>query len=140
MVDAQDYPIVSGYKWYTLNRKGRYHAVAYDRKTGKKVYMHRLLMPNVKLVDHKDGDGLNNRRHNLRPSTKQLNALNCKPRPHSSKYHGVTKHPDGGWVVNFYLNRKNHYCGYFKTEEEAYQARLEAEKKYLPNYALEATR
>jgi len=81
LVDDADYEGLSKIKWCatlcsyayrqgTVKPKDKYYA-----KNGKYGYMHRMLMnyPDGMVVDHIDGDGLNNRRENLRIITTRQN-------------------------------------------------------------------
>lgn len=80
VIDAADVPLVEGWNWYAC--VGKYgHAYAYRaiKRDGKhrSAPMHRQIMgPSERLVDHIDGDGLNNRRSNLRLATPQQNIVN----------------------------------------------------------------
>lgn len=94
-VDEQDVSTVAPYSWRSeRNRRTRY-AVAWLRVSGKqvKIYMHRLILgsPRGALTDHRDGDGLNNRRVNLRACSHKQNGANSKARGQgSSKFKGVS--------------------------------------------------
>jgi hypothetical protein len=89
-------------------------------------YMHRVILdvaePRV-LVDHINGDKLDNRRENLRFATTAENAQNRHRRQStnpSSVYRGVTFHGEKGkWVARARLNGKLHHLGYFSDEHEA---------------------
>jgi hypothetical protein len=87
LVDAADYPALTSYRWQILRQcrdgytKKYVVTYLYDKSDWRKrttVYLHRLLMqPGDGLViDHINGDGLDNRRLNLRVVTKSQNALN----------------------------------------------------------------
>jgi hypothetical protein len=87
MVDAEDFEELSKYKWSLA--RGRY---AVRREKGKTILMHRVIMkpPDGMVVDHFDGNGLNNRRSNLRICTPQQNNYNSRPRGGSSAFKGVS--------------------------------------------------
>lgn len=55
----------------------------------KMFYMHRLIQPGVELVDHKDGNGLNNQRSNIRAATKKTNSQNRQVVRGKSPHKGV---------------------------------------------------
>ena len=81
---------------------------------------------------------LNNTKENLRIVTQQQNLMNKnkQKRKCSSKYIGVSyKTKRNKWEATIGINGKNKFLGQFNTEIEAYQARLEAEKKYFGEYA-----
>jgi hypothetical protein len=84
VVDDQDYDYLIKWNWYVLKTAyGRnFYAIAYDKNAKNRiVYMHRIIMkPESKLVvDHIDGDGLNNLRSNLRICTQRENAIAAIP-------------------------------------------------------------
>jgi len=90
--------------------------------------MHRFLLspPEDKWVDHIDGDGLNNRRSNLRLVSPSQNGHNRKTR-------GYIKRPNG-FQAYITINRKWIHLGLFSTEEEAHQAHMKAKMEYLKMY------
>ena len=93
IVDEEDLPLVSPYRWW-VDSDG-YAAATSD---GRKIFMHRLLLnpPNGLETDHFDGDGLNNRRANLRIVTPAQNAQNrSSDRDSTSRYRGVS------WIPHF---------------------------------------
>jgi hypothetical protein len=104
IVDQGDLVKVAGINWTAL-KKGK---VWYARGSfeGRKVYMHRLLLEGVALVDHIDGNGLNNRKANLRPSCKQRNGLN---------HHGHRDNKSGYVGVSFDKSR-NRYEAYISVD------------------------
>jgi hypothetical protein len=129
IVDACDYKKLSKYRWYPYRTRHRVYAVAHP--DGKTVYMHRLIMRPRKgyVVDHIDGNGLNNRRCNLRVCTHQQNLANMGPRG-SSRFAGVRRHK-GRWQAQITCRGKFHYLGLFDDEVEA--ARVRDRKAYELN-------
>lgn len=79
--------------------------------------MHQLLLPGVEEVDHISGDGLDNRRLNIRAATRQGNAANIGPqRNNASGFKGVVWQPDRGkWAA--YSRRR--FLGRFVSPIEA---------------------
>lgn len=121
-VDADDYEMLSEYRWYiTGNGSNNYAAQSRD---GRMVYMHRLLMqpPKGYVVDHIDGNGLNNRRCNLRVCTPAQNMTNKAPRGGTSKFTGVYRCRKK-WVAQVSCRGTYHYVGLFDDEVEAAKAR-----------------
>lgn len=84
------------------------------------------------LVDHEDGDTLNDRIGNLRDVTSATNSKNM--RMHPSNKSGVTgvfwSDRLGKWVAGIMANRKAQYLGVFTSLEEATAVRKSAEIKY----------
>jgi hypothetical protein len=100
LVDDEDYHLVAGLDWHE-NRKPRSHttyAATSVRAAGggtRTVHMHRLVMrlgdDDPRIIDHRDGNGLNNTRENLRFATHQQNMMNFPLRRDStSLYKGVS--------------------------------------------------
>lgn len=90
-----------------------------------RVFMHDLIM-NPKTgeeVDHVDGNGLNNRRNNLRNVTRQQQCFNRSLQPNDSGYKGVSrKHYKllgDRWHAHITLNRKQIHIGTFDSKEDA---------------------
>jgi hypothetical protein len=124
IVDAEDYEEVSQYKWSAhINGANRY-AVRCNK--GKRLAMHRFIMkpPKGMVVDHIDGNGLNNRRSNLRICTAQQNQCNRKPRGRTSRFKGVRYRKEQGKYVAAIMSRGELiHIGCFDDEEEAAHAR-----------------
>lgn len=77
-LDEADLPILNGMNWHA-DKRGKTFYVR-GRKSGVSkggVYLHNLLMGGR--TDHRDGDGLNNRKNNLRRCTQDQNTLNRGP-------------------------------------------------------------
>lgn len=85
-VDRQDFEALSKFSWViTISNRGKhFYATRLERQpdgTTKRIRMHRQLLgvtDPTQYVDHKDGDTLNNQRHNLRITTPAQNCHNCK--------------------------------------------------------------
>jgi len=126
-VDDEDYQRFSQYKWHTYKNRNTYYAVRNvwqkDGKT-RSILMHREILGlkhgDSRKTDHKDGDGLNNRRCNLRICTNRQNCRNCHAIWGTSKYRGVywnTK--DKRWRAGITYNGKHLHLGSFTIEDEA---------------------
>lgn len=90
-------------------------------KKAKRYYLHRLLMAsNPRLVvDHKNGNPLDNRTRNLRLATVSQNGANVpKLSTNKSGLKGVVKHGDR-FRAYIHKNRKTKYLGTFDTAKEA---------------------
>lgn len=127
-IDRADLPLVEKYNWRTHNtafNKHNYYAVT--DINGVVVFIHRLILgiTDRKItVDHINGDGLNNRRDNLRVCSSAENARNQKVNANSkSGLKGVCLHSDEKkWVATIGFNSKHIYIGRFATKEEAAHA------------------
>jgi hypothetical protein len=75
LVDSCDAHLVRQYRWHPGGTKNHYAITAIN---GKNTYMHRLILDAGKgeIVDHIDGNPLNNRRSNLRLVTPSENSAN----------------------------------------------------------------
>jgi len=137
LVDNEDFEFLSKYKWHYL-KSGNEVAVTHLNKK-KKVYMHRLLLnpPKNKLVDHINGNGLDNRRFNLRICTQKENVRNHKIfSTNTSGYTGVHWAKDKKkWQSRIRVNYKRISLGYFKNIIKAAQAYNEAAKEYFGEFA-----
>jgi hypothetical protein len=80
LVDDEDYENVMRFRWYSLFDYNRYRAIRTDSQ--RTIYLHRFILGltffDKKIVDHINGDGLDNRRENLRIVTHRQNILNRK--------------------------------------------------------------
>lgn len=126
VVDAADLPLVEGRKWQAHSRRDRrgFYAVGSNG-----VRLHRLLLgvTDSRIVDHIDGDGLNNRRSNLRAGTQSQNCVNRKrtPGPHPR---GVTP-AKRKWKAYIKYRGKIRHIGLYNTPEEAHAAYLKAARE-----------
>lgn len=126
IVDAGDYDKLAIYKWHASCQNGVWSArrSICQRGTQRDVYMHRVIMdaPAGVEVDHQDGDGLNNRRSNLRLSTRSQNERNKGPRKdNTSGYKGVFR-DQNRWRAALSQDGKTVHLGSFRTPEAAARA------------------
>jgi hypothetical protein len=148
LVCASDFERINQYRWYALNRRTGLWHVCRDVKTvgvKKHIYLHRFLMdaPAGRLVDHKDGDGLNNVRWNLRLADRRQNAQNARSRskPKTSRFRGVCfKKQFGRFEAHIRVVAadgvaRQTYLGRFKSELEAARAYDAAAIKYFGEFA-----
>lgn len=125
--DDVDLPLLSGFRWRSLQRRDfpdRFYVHAWHG--AQHIYMHRLILgaPKGKHVDHRDGDGLNNRRANIRLATPSQNHANRGPDRRrsgkSSRFKGVYwVKRDGNWGATIHVNGKTRALGQYPTEELA---------------------
>lgn len=140
IIDAEDYEAISRFKWQAFWNGYTFYAVR-NVWVGRKrttMYMHRFLLnpPLGFEVDHRDGDGLNNTRANIRLCTKAENQHNKQPQSGSSNYKGVcwcTR--DRIWMAHIKVNRRLLNLGYYHNEEEAALAYNWAATKHFGEFA-----
>lgn len=135
LCNLADWEMLRGYCWSEDRQKG--YARARDVKTQKVVMFHQLVLAlsDGMIPDHINGNRLDNRRCNLRPSTKSQNAMNSKIRiDNKTGYKGIRKLPSGNYYVRIKVNGKEIGLGTFNNIEDAINARQEAEIKYFGEY------
>lgn len=128
LVDDADFEELSKYKWYAERSSNTFYAMRNVRKNFHyvSVRMHKQIMkpPKNKQADHRDHNGLNNQRENLRICTQQQNNMNQRKRVGlSSIYKGVHLYRFGKkWVARIRLNKRTINLGHFKWEADAAKA------------------
>lgn len=121
IIDSQDVPLVAGYRWVILSNSKTGHAYAARYEAGKCFLMHRVILGATAgtFVDHADGDGLNNRRSNIRLATHAQNMVNrIKDRRNKLGIRGVSKEK-GKYRAKITPGGKTVHLGTYKTPEEA---------------------
>lgn len=123
MVDDEDYDELMKHKWYAIYKRNTWYA---ERSVWHmcNIKMHQEIMGNNPLklkVDHKDGDGLNNQRLNLRHCTTAENCMNIPSHKDSfSVYKGIYHRKERDkWVAEITKNGVRIYRKEFATEIEA---------------------
>lgn len=90
LVNDEDFGPLSQYEWTAGWAGTRYYAKRWDVLEQKNIYMHRQILGHpTSMIDHTNGNSLDNRRSNLRFCNHSTNAHNGKMRRGSSKYRGV---------------------------------------------------
>ena len=124
IVDAQDFERLARFKWFANRNSGIFYARRTISINGRKtvILMHRYILglkPGDLQVDHRDGDGLNNTRANLRLATRSENQRNCGKRSkNTSGYKGVSKRRQT-WMVQIGLHGKKYHLGAFSSPIDA---------------------
>lgn len=140
-IDADDYLIVKDYCW-CINSSG--YLVAWDSSTKKLKYLHRLIMgPNFGLViDHMNGDKLDNRKKNLRICTQRENSMNCRLSINNTTgITGVRYYPNvKKWGAYIFVDGEQINLGSYQTKEEAVAERKIAEEKYFGKFSYDNSR
>lgn len=143
LVDDEDYENLAKFKWHA----GQYGKTWYAKrlvwdsklKKGKITRMHHYVMPLREglMVDHINGNGLDNRKSNLRLVTKAQNMMNAGRRRNTGKWGvGVAWHKQNSkWRAYITLSKRQISLGCFDNPEEAQRARREGEKKFFKEFA-----
>jgi len=125
LVDDEDFPFVSRYKWCVAKRGRNFYAVAQIAK-GESVLMHALIMGEKPgcIRDHINGNGLDNRRSNLRFARHAQNMANrSTSKNNKCGFKGVRKHQRcDKFIAEIRKNGKRYYGGLFPTAEDAARA------------------
>lgn len=135
IVDDEDYDRLSKHKWHAMHVVQSWYAIRkLPRQPGKprpSVLMHRQILgiSDQRKIDHRDGDGLNNRRANLRTATDRENSRNRnhKAKGCTSLYKGVYWNNNSRkWMARIHDGKlgpnnkaRGRYLGYFFSERIA---------------------
>ena len=136
-IDAADIELVSPYRWTMLVGKHGHAYAQCSNVCGKQTLMHRLILnaPRGRWVDHEDGDGLNNRRKNIRICTPAQNIANkVVERRNKLGTKGVYKRK-GRFRAVIHSAGKTITLGSFMTENEAAAAYRGAAKALWGEFA-----
>ena len=149
IIDAEDFEKVSSHKWYAYKGYSKFYAGKSQWQPGKKrqklLCMHNFIfgeIPKGMMIDHINGDGLDNRKCNLRIATRSQNRGNARKtvqifgRPTSSKYKGVCWDKNNKkWQVQMKINNKSRHIGQFSDEKEAAKAYNKAAMAHFGEFA-----
>lgn len=140
LVDDEDFDELNKFNWCAHKAGEKFYVV---RNSSRKddprhtIKMHSVIMqtPTGLVTDHKDGNGLNNQKSNLRNCTLSENQMNRgKGKNNTSGFKGVSKHRKK-FQANIGLKGKMISLGHFDTKAEAYEAYVAACKKYHGEFA-----
>jgi hypothetical protein len=132
LVDDDVYEWAKDFKWFAYKSgRGFYAARQASRKEFTKrklIHLHHCVIGfplNKMQVDHKDGNGLNNQRTNLRIVTQRVNGQNLISH-RAGKLVGVSLIRGKYWRATIHVNGEGIHLGYFPTEQEAHEAYMKA--------------
>jgi hypothetical protein len=135
IIDASEVDKVSGHVWHAYVRSHTIYAVRSDYSDGKmqKIGLHRVLAKAEAsdIVDHCNGNGLDNRRSNLRLASAAQNCANRRrARNNTSGAKGVVfVAKEGKFWARIMANGRRVSLGYYGTAEQASAAYQEASKR-----------
>lgn len=146
-VDDEDYEFLMQWRWRGTKSRSTYYATREQTIFGKNrvkkkktVIMHRVLMDAYDLnvqIDHKDRDGLNNQKTNLRLCTQSQNRANTGLfKNNTSGFKGVWYRKERRkWAALLSHNGKKYRLGLFDNPEEAGKAYLKKAKEIYGEFA-----
>lgn len=130
IADLSDTDILKKYSW-CISKTG--YAVANIQGRVRKMHRYIIGEENCigKVIDHKNGNPLDNRRANLRVCTVAENTRNVRAsKSNETGVLGVSKTKNGRFRARIVADGIEHHIGTFDTVEEAVKARNEAENTY----------
>lgn len=147
LVDDEDYEYLNQWKWFAHKFNNIYYADSWRKEeSGKRtmVRMHRVILgaPKNSQVDHRDRDGLNNQRNNIRLCTNAQNMSNREGWGKTTQYKGVycyyEKYKESTYCrIRAFIQHDNKpiSLGIFKTEREAALAYNKKAKELFGEFA-----
>lgn len=140
IVDAADYALVKDFNWYAVKNSGHFYAGRTDPETRRILFLHHVIggrPVDGKETDHRDGDGLNDRRKNLRDATKGQNMAARHKSKNLTGAKGVTLvRKLGKYSVELQKDNKRIRVGLFLTVEEAAAAYDAAALQHFGEFAV----
>lgn len=142
LVDDSDFEKLNKFKWFPDKGGNTFYVVRNSKDSKgkhKKVRMHQEIMktPRGMETDHRDGNGLNNQRKNLRICTKSQNQHNRgKYQCNTSGFKGVSWHKNKEkWESQIRVDGTLKHLGSFLNKIEAYEAYCKACIKYHKEFS-----
>jgi hypothetical protein len=139
--DEIDYEKISGMNWYSFRgNRGIEYAASHPRGGGRNLFMHRHILgiKDFKIkIDHKNNDGLDNRRCNIRKCTNTENSHNSRlSKRNTSGLKGVSLIASSGrWYSQIRIHGKNHFLGSFSNKVDASNAYKQASLKHFKEFS-----
>lgn len=139
LIDVEDYAWASNYRWRAKTSGKNIYAGRDGKRVGGKrpfFLMHRVILGLKKgeMADHINGNGLDNRRCNLRKCTRTENARNQHARRGVSQYKGICR-DRGKWYARIQVDGKRASLGRFSDEVEAAKAYNMAAIEHFDKFA-----
>lgn len=134
-IDKEDYELAAKYIWRIVQKRQKYYVLSGSNKKGTDIYLHNLFLPKKegKEVDHIDGNSLNNRKSNLRYTSRQENVDNVIATRIDNQIgiRGICYNKKSHlYQVDFSYHKKRYYFKPWKTIEEAIYCRYCCERYF----------
>lgn len=138
IIDDSDFDIVSAHKWYAIWDGWNWYAGRKHNKRQQRLHNFLMQPPAGVIIDHRDGNGLNNQRQNLKISTYSHNVHRMRKKiAHTSKYKGVSwQKRCAKWIAQIHGKGQVVYLGLYEVEEEAAKAYDSAAERFFGEDAL----
>jgi hypothetical protein len=131
IVDDDDYDRINAFRWHICKK------YAHRWYFGKAIYMHKYIIGiDNGIVDHINGDKLDNRKSNLRRATIGQNNANRKITKRPLGFKGVHNRGDGGIRAAIKHKGRFIHLGSFLTAEDAANAYDVAARKLFGEFAV----
>ena len=147
VVDAIDADL-SQFKWSAANEKGKVYAfrrVKIGFNQHKKEWLHRVILERVlgrqlegkEFTDHRNSNGIDDRRENLRLATQRQNTANRKlNKNNTSGYKGVHfNRNNNSWIAEISSGNEKFNLGRFDNPQDAYAAYCKAARELHGEFA-----
>ena len=140
LVDDEDFEGLSCFNWQAMKCRSTFYAVRTAPTVGgkpKTILMHRALCSGPLDVDHKNGDGLDNQKENLRQATNRQNQGNARNRSdNTSGYKGVYwSEQNKLWQAQIEFLGKHKHLGCFSSKVAAAKAYDAAAKEIFGEFS-----
>ena len=138
MVDDEDFEQLNAFNWCAHKSYRKWYAMRGTSSPQFQIKMHQQLLPGASRIDHKDGNGLNNQKNNLRAASHGDNIANApkKRGKYGSRYKGVYRQ-DGAWRARLRAPARgeDRSLGLFSSEKAAALAWDAAARKVYGEFA-----
>jgi hypothetical protein len=139
LVDDEDFEELTKYNWHARADGNTMYAARGLRRNGRwtSITMHQTLCPDLERVDHINGNGLDNRKENLRPATRTQNNMNrALHRNNSTGFKGVIFSKQHlKYRARITVEKRKRHIGLFDSPEEAAKAYDDQARIYFGEFA-----
>lgn len=141
LVDYEDCYFIKAYIWRLHGKRGIFYVTTFEPTTNRTIRLHRILLGlkhgDGVMVDHINGNSLDNRKCNLRICTNSQNQHNRgKSKRNTTGYKGVCLDKRRNkYYAQICINRHKINLGYFETPEQAHDAYVAAAKEYHKEFS-----